>query len=278
MRIVTDSASDILFDEAIELDIDVVDIEITFEDGPHPQKELIDFEKFYERLEKADLLPTTSQPSPKSYLEIFEKAKEIQEEVLVITLSKGLSGTYNCAMMVRDMFDDNEFIHVFDSAQAVLSQRLLVNKAVELRDQGQSVSEIIAQLKELNSRIRIYAGIDTLLYLKKGGRVPSSIATIGNLLKIKPILVMKEGVLHSHSQARGKKSMKQTLLNLVNETEVDENYPILIGYTGNQQDKEVAQEFMSNLHQENTILYPVGGVIGCHLGPRGLLVCFVEKV
>lgn len=282
MRIITDTASDILVSEAKDLDIDCVEIAINFEDGQLHQREEKDFEIFYEKLVASSNLPTTSQPSPRDYYDVVLKALENNEEVLIITLSKGLSGTYNCALLVKEMFDQNPLIHIVDSAQATISQRFLVLEAVKMRNQGLMVKDIVEELEQLKERIHIIASLDTLTYLKKGGRVPASIATIGNLLKIKPLIHMTEGVLHSMGQARGKKGAKQALFTEMEKANYDSRYPIFVGYTGDQQSCEEAKKFVEEIKEKFSDfavnLYPVGGVIGTHLGPNAFIIMGVKKI
>ena len=188
IQIITDSASDITRKEAEDMGIHIVPLRIQFEDGECPQETEEDFLTFYERLEKAKELPKTSQPSPQTYLEYFEEAEKAQDEVLVITLSSGLSGTIGAAQTAKDI-SEYEKVYIVDSRQAILAQRMLVEYAVKLRAEQMPVKEIVAKLEELRDQITVCGMLDTLTYLKKGGRIPAALAVVGNVIGIKPVYI-----------------------------------------------------------------------------------------
>lgn len=171
LQIITDSASDITLEQAARMNVHIVQIKIEFEDGVCPQESEQDFGIFYDRLEKAKELPVTSQPSPELYLQYFNAAKEAGDEVLVLALSSGLSGTINGINVAKEMCDYDP-IYILDSRQAIAGQRVLVEHAVTLRDAGVPTERIITELEKLRDRISIIGVIDTLEYLKKGGANP----------------------------------------------------------------------------------------------------------
>lgn len=261
--------------------IDLVEININFPQGPIKQECLADFERFYQQLQESTELPTTSQPSPQDYFNLLKQAQSQQEEVLIITLSSGLSGTYNTTLMVKEMFENNDFITVFDSQHASLSQRILVEEAVQLRNASKSMREIVLHLEDIKHRIEIRAIMDTLTYLKRGGRIPSSLATIGNILKFKPILSMPDGTLQSNGIARGMKSAKKTILSTLEQFQIDEQYPLYFGYTGSKADLNTLKDFQSDCElifpKLTSVIHPVGGVIGTHLGPGAIITAIVKK-
>lgn len=150
MMIITDSASDITIKEAEAMDIRIVWLKTRFSDGDFPMKTEEDFDRFFLKLAEEKELPVTSQPSPEKYLKYFEEAKEKEEEVLVITLSSGLSGTINAANVAKQASGYHK-ITVIDSEQAIITQRFLVQKAVEMRDSGKSISEIEDKINELKN-------------------------------------------------------------------------------------------------------------------------------
>ena len=174
MMIITDSASDITAKEAEEMDIRIVWLKTRFSDGDFPMETEEDFDRFFVKLAEEKELPVTSQPSPEEYLKYFEEAKEKDEEVLVITLSSGLSGTINAANVAKQTSEYDK-ITVIDSEQAIITQRFLVQKAVEMRDSGKSISEIENAINDLKKRVTVCGMLDTLTYLKKGGRIPATL-------------------------------------------------------------------------------------------------------
>lgn len=281
IRIITDTASDITAKQAQELGIELVQIGIHFEGETMPQTNLEEFKSFYKRLEQVKDLPTTSQPTPGQYLEIIENPDCQDDEFIIITMSSGLSGTYQSAVAVSGLVENSERVAVVDSANIVLSQRQMVYRAIELRDQEKSLEEIVDALEHFKHQFHIIALINTLTYLKKGGRVPASLATVGNLLRLKPVLCMKEKKLHSLTQARGYKAGIKQLLSELEKFPIQEGYNYMIGYTGFDDYELMALDFVDkakeHLNTDNIEVYPVNGVIGTHLGPGSLIISYVKK-
>ena len=277
IQIVTDSASDITLKQAEEMNIQIVPLTILFEDGVCPQETDEDFQIFYEKLIKENGLPKTSQPTPNKYLEIFRLAKEVGDEVLVITLSGGLSGTVQSAKLAKDLAE-YERIEIIDSNQAILTQRMLVEYAVKLRDEGKTLDEITALVLKQREKLTVFGMLDTLTYLKKGGRIPASMALLGNLLRIKPVIILKDSVLEQLGKARGRKDGLKMLCAQMEQAEIDLSFPVYFGYT---LDPEPTKQFQAEMEQKfqlkNTKLYPVGGVIGTHVGPNCVAVAFAVK-
>ena len=167
MMIITDSASDITKQEAAEMGIRMVSLKIRFSDGEFRQNTEEDFATFFEKLAAEKELPTTSQPSPEDFLELYEEAKETGEEVLVITLSSGLSGTVNAANLAKQMAE-YEKIWIVDSEQAIITQRFLVQRAVQMRKDGKTIEEIVACIEDLKKRVTVCGMLDTcLLYTSR---------------------------------------------------------------------------------------------------------------
>lgn len=277
IQIVTDSASDITLKQAEEMNVQIVPLTILFEDGVCPQETDEDFQIFYEKLIKENGLPKTSQPTPNKYLEIFRLAKEVGDEVLVITLSGGLSGTVQSAKLAKDLAE-YERIEIIDSKQAILTQRMLVEYAVKLRDEGKTLDEITALVLKQREKLTVFGMLDTLTYLKKGGRIPASMALLGNLLRIKPVIILKDSVLEQLGKARGRKDGLKMLCAQMEHAEIDLSFPVYFGYT---LDPKPTKQFQAEMEQKfqlkNTKLYPVGGVIGTHVGPNCVAVAFAIK-
>ena len=274
MHILTDSASDITLEEAKLLKIDIVPLTTTFGDEVLPQESHEDFDKFFKRLMESDTLPVTSQPSPAAYLEYYNK---YDEDILVITLSTGLSGTYNSANLAKDT-SGKDNIWIVDSKTAILGQRILVEHAVKLRDEGKSVQEIAEKLESIKDRVLTFGALDTLKYLKMGGRIPTTLATVGEFLRIKPTIVLQDGELKELGLSRGRKKAVEMLQHQIDKYGIDTDYPIYFGYT---LDRENGAEFMEETEMKYNIndakMVPVGGIIGTHVGPNCLAFAFVIK-
>lgn len=279
LQIITDSASDITLQQAAKLNIHIAPIGIQFPDGPCPQETYEDFLRFYDRLEQAQELPMTSQPPLDYYLSRFEEAKEAGDPVLVITLSSGLSGTANGVHIAKEM-SGYDRVYIVDSRQAIASQRILTEHAVLLRDQGASPEQIVEELEALRDRATVYGVIDTLTYLRKGGRIPGSLAILGNTLRIKPVIVMEDAQLKSMGKALGTAAGKRMVHQRIQEHMPDPAFPIYFVYSS---DLAMGEQFMAetiekfSLENYNTQLVPIGGVIGTHIGTKGVGLAYIMK-
>lgn len=277
MMIITDSASDITEKEAEEMDIRLVWLKTKFSDGDFPMKTEEDFCRFFDKLAEEKDLPMTSQPSPEEYLEFFEEAKSKDEEVLVLTLSSGLSGTINAANLAKQMSEYDK-IWIIDSEQAIITQRFLVQKAVELRKEGKTTEDIVEILEDLKKRVTVCGMLDTLTYLRKGGRIPAALAVVGNMLHIKPVIELKDKTLTMLGKARGRSGGMKYLWKEFESYDVDREEPVYFGYTS---DREIGEKFMMDTVEKyglkNYKLYPVGGIIGTHVGPACVAISFVKK-
>ena len=188
VRIVTDSAAD--FAPGIRERVTVVPLTITFADTEYTDGVTIDHRKFYEKLIESDELPKTSQPTPAAFEKVYEEAKRTGEETVVITVSQKLSGTYQSAMIAAGEYDN---VYIVDSMNVALGSGILAEYALRLADQGMSAKEIAAELTEKRGDVRMIAMLDTLEYLKRGGRISKTAAFAGNLLSIKPVVCIEDG-------------------------------------------------------------------------------------
>jgi DegV family protein with EDD domain len=238
----------------------------------------ISTEEFYEKLANAEELPTTSQPSPEEFLTHFEQCKQEGESVIVITISSKLSGTYQSAVIAKDMCE-YEDIHIIDSATATIGLYCLVEYAIRLNHQGLPVDKIVSLIDEMKQRVRIYALVDTLKYLKKGGRLSATAALAGTLLNIKPIVEVKDGVVDVAGKARGTNGAIKKVVELVEEAGgIDPSMPSCIGYTGKLSVVEDFSKYVKDIYK--TITFPtaaMGSTIGVHAGPGACVVAFFAK-
>lgn len=277
LRIITDTAADITTEEAKALDVILVPLAIRFGEEEIPMETEADFQAFFDRLDEAKTLPATSQPSPERYLEQFLLAKAQGDEVLVLTLSGGLSGTVNSARLAKEM-SGYEPITIIDTRQAIITQRMLVERAVLRRAQGVSCQAIAQELEAAKDRMVVCGVLDTLTFLRKGGRIPPTFDIIGNALRIKPIIELKDGALIKLGLVRGLSKGKETLWHEYEAVAVDTTWPVLTGYTFDRASGEAfRQETMARFGLTDCPLYPVGGVIGTHVGKNCLALAFVKK-
>lgn len=280
MMIITDSASDILQDEAERLGVRLVHLDIML-GGEHFNLNTHEmFDRFYRMLAERDDFPTTSQPSPEAYMELYEEARERGEDVLVICLSGALSGTVESARIAAGLSGWEDRIAIMDTRHAIASQRLLVEEAARLRDEGKAASEIIPRLEYLRDRIRICGVLDKLEYLRRGGRIPSGLAKVGDLLSIKPVVAVDDGAVAPIGKARGRHAGEKRLRQEFEKHPYDPAWQITFVYSLGM---EIVEEFASRfcelfgIDRAATRDVQIGPTIGAHLGPDCVGLCFVAK-
>ena len=279
IRILTDSASDILPAEAEQLGVTVIPLNVTLEDGTI-LRDGVDMtpSAYYEILAGCRKLPTTSQPSPELFENFFLEAAAAGDEVIGIFLSHALSGTYQCAKLAADMANVDNVLFV-DSGHVCLSEALLVRLAVQLRDSGKTAGQIAAILEHAKEHLHLVAAIDDLKYLRKGGRLPAAVAVAGGMLGIKPLITIQDGRVAMAGKARGLPGAYVTLFKKVEEMGgITPAFPALAGYTVSTREVTPIQTYLrDNLQQEDLLVRQIGCVIGTHAGPGAFGIAFFDK-
>ena len=279
IRILTDSASDILPAEAEQLGVTVIPLNVTLEDGT-VLRDGVDMtpSAYYEILAGCRKLPTTSQPSPELFENFFLEATAAGDEVIGIFLSHALSGTYQCAKLAADMANVDNVLFV-DSGHVCLSEALLVRLAVQLRDSGKTAGQIAAILEHAKEHLHLVAAIDDLKYLRKGGRLPAAVAVAGGMLGIKPLITIQDGRVAMAGKARGLPGAYVALFKKVEEMGgINPAFPALAGYTVSPREVTPIQTYLrDNLQQEDLLVRQIGCVIGTHAGPGAFGIAFFDK-
>lgn len=279
IRILTDSASDILPAEAEQLGVTVIPLNVTLEDGT-VLRDGVDMtpSAYYEILAGCRKLPTTSQPSPELFENFFLEAAAAGDEVIGIFLSHALSGTYQCAKLAADMANVDNVLFV-DSGHVCLSEALLVRLAVQLRDSGKTAGQIAAILEHAKEHLHLVAAIDDLKYLRKGGRLPAAVAVAGGMLGIKPLITIQDGKVAMAGKARGLPGAYVALFKKVEEMGgISSAFPALAGYTVSPREVTPIQTYLrDNLQQEDLLVRQIGCVIGTHAGPGAFGIAFFDK-
>ncbi len=232
IRILTDSASDILPAEAEQLGVTVIPLNVTLEDGTI-LRDGIDMTptEYYAHMASCRKLPTTSQPSPELFEKFYLEAAAAGDEVLGIFLSHELSGTWQCAKLAADLANVDNVLFV-DSANVCLGEGLLVRLAVQLRDAGKTLVQIATDLEHAKEHLHLVAAIDDLKYLRKGGRLPAAVAVAGGMLGIKPLITIKDGKVAMAGKARGLPGAYVALFKKIEELGgISPTLPLLAGYT-----------------------------------------------
>lgn len=225
VRIVTDSTSDIPEEVKKRLGISVVPLKVLFGEETFLDAVTITSEQFYEKLAQSSVLPTTSQPSPNEFSEVYERliAEDADSPIISIHLSAALSGTYQSAVIAHSMLEQEADITIIDSKSASYGFGLRVVRAAEMAQAGESKERIIEEIERLERSTNLYFLVDTLEYLQKGGRIGKASALIGSILNIKPILSLdKEGVVLAVDKVRGSKKAMARIIELLKQTYGDE--------------------------------------------------------
>ena len=287
LQIITDSASDILQEEAGKKDLIVLPLKVNFAGTEYLDGVTISHREFYEKLIESDVLPTTSQVAPAEYEEAFRKALQEGKEIVCVTLSQKLSGCYQSACIAReDVLEDypEAKIYVVDCENACLGQKILVELAIRLREEGKSGEEVKAHLEIMKKRIRLVALIDTLEYLIKGGRLNKGAGLVGMMLSIKPVVAVESGEVVVLGKARGSKNVNNLLTEMVNKSGgIDFSLPFSLAYSGLSRallDKYVADSgrlFEEYVSAEDLPVACIGATIGTHAGPGAVGVAFFSK-
>ena len=275
IQIVVDSTADMRPEVAAK--VSIVPLSVQFGEKTYVSGVDITPSQFYEMLSESDVLPTTSQPAPFLFEEAFEKAVSEGHEVICLTCSGKLSGTHQSANIAAAEFEGK--VHVVDSNTIALGLGIMAEYAVGLAEQNVSAAEILDKLKEKREKVRLLALVDTLEYLKKGGRISSAVALAGGLLNIKPVISVNDGEIKLLGKARGVRQ-GNTLLNqeIAKAGGVDFSLPVMLGYTGTQEDQLQKYIQESNdlwaAHDGNLPVAVVGSVVGTHAGPGAVAVGF----
>ena len=277
IRIITDSAADFTQEELRRLDIRCVPMTISFSDETYRDGVDLTSETFWQRMQAGET-PKTSQPSPDAFLSEFEDAKACGDSVICILISTALSGTLQSAMIARNMAEDDS-IQIIDSLSAAPGERLLVLEACRLRDEGRNVEEIAAALTVLLPRVRIFACLDTLEYLARGGRIPKAVADVGMLVKLKPLVtVSPDGLVAMAGKAIGRHRAGDAIMKLMERHPIDPRYPLIPLYTGGRENciaflRQTAQAGYACSIEEAV---SIGPTIGSHVGPGAFGVAYIS--
>ena len=271
MRIICDSMADVPKSIIEKFNVKVLPLTVIVDDKEYLDGIDLTHEEFYQILRTNENIPKTSQVTYGMFLEAFEEITSKGEEILYIGGSSSASGTFQSATMARNDIANKDKIHLFDTYSLSVSAGLFVVKACQLKEQGLSITEIIKELEILKGSETAVFFVDDLKHLQKGGRISNTKATIGTLLKIKPILTLDEGIVVPHSQVRGTKQVYSSMIDftLKKKTALKDRI-ILIGYCDNTKDLEGFKTALSNyvdLNLENIHTVKIGAGVSSHSGP-----------
>ena len=278
IRIIVDSASDMTDKESKYLK--VLPLTVGFGDVEYQDGVTLSTEEFYKKLDACSELPKTSQITPFAFTEAIQETLDAGETPIVITLSSKLSGTYNSAKIAASDFEEE--VYVIDSGNVSAGERIIVEYALRLIDEGKTAREIVDAVEAVKSKACLIATFDTLEYLRRGGRISNISGIVGGMLSIKPVLGIKDGVLEMLAKARGSKNAVNMIIKQIEEFGgIDHTMPYAIVYTG------LDDSRIRNFAEDNTMILgcnvdeikicTVGSTVGTHAGPGAIGVVFFKK-
>ncbi len=277
IRILVDSSTDFTMEEVKNKNLYHVPLTISLNGQDYLSGEDLTSDQFYELLTAGEDFPKTSQPSPQSFAEIFEEAKNAGEEIICVLLSSALSGTCQSAHLAKDMVD-YDGIYIVDSLTATIMTRVLVDYGLELIAQGKSAPEIVDALEALKSKVKVAAGLDTLEYLHRGGRLNKAAATIGELANLKPVItVTEEGTVSVIGKCLGKNKALQFILKTLSSKELNPEFPLYAVYAYGSENTEKLEEKLTAEGYHISARLQLGSTIGAHIGPGAFGIIYVEK-
>lgn len=277
VRIIVDSSTNV--SEKYREKIQFVPLTVRFGDKEYLDGVELSKHQFYEMLVESDVLPTTSQATPAAFADCFEAIASAGDSAVVITLSSKLSGTYQSAVLAAEDYPN---IYVVDSQSVAIGTGVLAQYAVELAQQGMGAEKIAQVLTQQREKVCVVALLDTLEYLKKGGRISKTVAFAGGMLNIKPVVTIQDGAVALIGKARGSRNGNNLLVEKIREAGgVDFERPVLLGYTG------LSSALLEKYVDDSKALWAdhvdkldgclLCSVIGTHAGPGAVAVAFFRK-
>lgn len=277
VRIITDSASDM--SPAEHPALRVLPLSVTFGSDVYMDGVDIDHQRFYEMLVERDELPKTGQVNPHAFSQAIAEAREAGDEAVIITVGAKLSGTNQSARTALAEAPGGD-VFVVDSNNVTLGERVLVEYALRLADEGRSAAQIAAAVEAVRDRVVVIGLLETLEYLVRGGRLSAAAGAVGTLLNVKPVVAAEDGLIVQLGKARGSKNGRNLLNQKVEQAGgVDFSMPLALGYTG--LSDAVLKKYIEDSaalwagHAENELpIHTIGATIGTHVGPGAVAVAF----
>lgn len=277
VKIIVDSTTDLL--PSIREQVTVVPLTVCFGQEAFTDGVTITHEQFYEKLVECDVLPTTSQASPAAFIRVLSETLAPGDSALILTLSSELSGTYQSAVIAAGEFEE---VFVVDSSSVAIGTGILTEYALECFKKGMSAKEIAEEIERKKKDVCVIAMLDTLEYLKKGGRISSTAAFAGGILNIKPVVNIENGRINILGKARGSKQGNNLLIQEIQKAGgIDFKLPILLGYTG------LTDVLLQKYIKDSRLLWEdaaeslrytsIGSVVGTHTGPGVIAAAFFRK-
>ena len=287
-EIISDGACDLADETVSKLGIRVVPFYVAYDEQTY-LKEKVDFavQDFYQKLiDHPGVFPKTSMPTAEDYMNEFQKVYDLGKDILCITISKKFSGSLNSALMAKDMFLDEHpdaRIEVLDSILLSCPQGLLIREIVRMKEDGLDLDEVLVRAEELKKTGRCYFTINGLSYLQHGGRIGKLTAVVGNIFKVTPLIIAKDGEIQSGGIALSRKRAIMKIFDkfagIIKKYNLNiEDYLIEVGYGYSlEEGKELAAKFEEIFHKKIELFDQIGATISVHTGPYPIGIAFIRK-
>lgn len=279
IRIITDSTADMSRKKQREMNVDVIPLRVFFGQDEYVDGVTITPAEFYSKLEGTVELPRTAQVTPQEFERIFSASLERGDKVIAVLISSSLSGTYQSACIAKQVLESDD-IFVVDSGNVTMGLHVLVSYAVELRKKGFAAPDIYHELERVKERIRVFAVIDTLKYLQKGGRLSKSSAVIGSILQVKPIIQVCQGEITVIHKVRGIHQAQAWLADMLEREGVSVRYPLCLGSTNAPEQLKNFSSLVKKLTKKAPVAgsVEIGPTVGVHAGPNCVGIgCFLAN-
>lgn len=277
IRLLVDASSDYSMEEIKEKNFYFVPINVTIGSENYIEGVNLEHNDFYSLLKNNGDFPKTSQPSPQTFLDIFNEVKEKNDELICILLSSQLSGTYQSALVAKSMADYDK-IYIIDSLSATFTIKVMADYALSLIEQNLTVEEIVEETEKFKSHVKCIACLDTLEFLAKGGRLSKTAAAIGNAANIKPIITLTEdGRVEVIAKCIGKSRASAQMIKILQGMNIDERFPMYSVYSFGTENCETFENKLEENGFKLNERLQIGPVIGTHIGPGGFGAIFVTR-
>lgn len=276
VKIVTDTSCDLSIEQCQKLGVELLPITVSF--GEESYKSLFELsnKEFYEKLATVKELPTTAQITPGDFQKLFAEYKESGDDVVCLFLSSRMSGTLQAATMAKGMLGATN-IYLPDTINVTFALGLLVIEACKMRDRGMTGAQINEKILELVPRVRLFASVETLTYLKMGGRLSATSALVASVLGICPVITLKDGLVEVAGKGRGRKATFKVIRELIEKEPISADYAITVGYN-TEEVHEAFMESMADVFKKRELHdLEIGSIVGTHIGPGACGLAYIKK-
>ncbi|RKJ38661.1 DegV family protein [Acutalibacter sp. 1XD8-33] len=277
VKILTDSSCDLSPARCEELGVEMLPITVNFGEESYRAHIDISNDEFYQKLAAASELPKTAQISPAFFEKKFQEYQENGDQVVCLFISSMMSGTLQSARLAKNLIGADH-IYLPDTLNVTFALGLLVEEAVKMRDRGLSAQEIAEEAEKLVPRIRLWALIDDLKYLKMGGRLSATSALVASILGICPIITLENGLVEVVGKARGKKAAFKFIQNMVEKEPISSDFAVTVGHAAVPKTRDDFLEFMEGeLKKREVLKLDIGSIVGTHTGPGACGLAYIRK-